>query len=57
VKTLTALTTGLALWLVYGCMKGDWVIISANGVGGGLSATVLACKLRDMFRGGAPSSS
>src|SRR4051794_36014779 len=27
---LVALTTGLALWVVYGAMRGDWVIIAAN---------------------------
>jgi MtN3 and saliva related transmembrane protein len=47
-KMLIALTTGLWLWAVYGFMKGDWVIIAANVIGGSLSLTVLICKLRDL---------
>jgi MtN3 and saliva related transmembrane protein len=45
---LIALTTGLALWIVYGLLKGDWVIVAANSVGGSLSAAILAFKIRDM---------
>jgi MtN3 and saliva related transmembrane protein len=51
-KMLVALTGGLSLWVVYGVMKSDWVIIVANVVGGGLSLTVLLCKIRDLRRGG-----
>ena len=47
-KMLTALTAGLALWIIYGFTKGDWVIVIANGVGAMLSGTVLACKVRDI---------
>jgi len=47
-KMLTALTCGLSLWIVYGLMKGDWVIVAANGVGALLSGSVLAFKIRDM---------
>jgi MtN3 and saliva related transmembrane protein len=32
-------------------LKGDWVIIAANGVGAGLSASVLAFKFRDLRTG------
>ena len=45
---LVALTTGLLLWICYGFMKGDWVIIAANCAGGALSASILAFKIRDM---------
>jgi MtN3 and saliva related transmembrane protein len=45
---LIVLTTGLWLWSIYGIMKGDWVIISANVIGGSLSLIVLVCKLRDI---------
>jgi MtN3 and saliva related transmembrane protein len=45
---LIILTSGLWLWSLYGVMKGDWVIIAANVVGGTLSLTVLLCKLRDI---------
>lgn len=44
---LTALTSGLSLWTVYGVLRGDWVIVAANTVGSGLAAVVLACKIRD----------
>jgi MtN3 and saliva related transmembrane protein len=44
---LAALTLGLGLWIVYGVLRGDWVIISANAIGATLAAIVLGCKLRD----------
>lgn len=44
---LVVLTGGLSLWIVYGVMRGDWVIIAANGVGASLSGLVLAFKVRD----------
>jgi len=47
-KTLGILTTGLVVWIIYGVLKADWVIVAGNGVGAALSATVLACKVRDM---------
>jgi MtN3 and saliva related transmembrane protein len=45
---LIALTLGLALWVSYGLLRADWVIVAANAVGFLLSATVLICKLRDL---------
>ena len=30
---LIVLTTGLALWIGYGLLKSDWVIVAANSVG------------------------
>jgi MtN3 and saliva related transmembrane protein len=50
-QMLTVLTTGLVLWIGYGLLKGDWVIVAANSVGAALSATVLAFKIRDMRSG------
>jgi MtN3 and saliva related transmembrane protein len=47
---LVVLTCGLLLWIVYGVISGDWVIVAANGVGAGLSGLVLACKIRDLSR-------
>jgi MtN3 and saliva related transmembrane protein len=44
---LVVLTSGLSLWIAYGVMRGDWVIIAANGVGASLSGLVLAFKVRD----------
>lgn len=48
---LAVLTTGLVCWIGYGLLKGDWVIVAANGVGAALSASVLAFKLRDLRAG------
>jgi MtN3 and saliva related transmembrane protein len=45
---LVVLSTGLLLWIAYGLLKGDWVIVAANSVGGALSASILAFKIRDM---------
>lgn len=56
-KTLGILTTGLAIWVIYGVLKDDLVIILGNGVGATLSATVLYCKIRDLRAVNDPSSS
>ena len=45
---LLVLTTGLLLWIGYGLLKSDWVIVAANSVGVTLSACVLAFKIRDL---------
>jgi MtN3 and saliva related transmembrane protein len=45
---LAALTLGLGLWIVYGVLRGDWVIIAANATGTTLAAIVLGCKIRDL---------
>jgi MtN3 and saliva related transmembrane protein len=47
-KMLVVLTAGLLLWIAYGLLRGDWVIVAANSVGAALSAGVLAFKIRDM---------
>jgi MtN3 and saliva related transmembrane protein len=44
---LAALTLGLGLWIVYGVLRGDRVIITANAIGTTLAAIVLGCKPRD----------
>ncbi len=49
-KTLLVLTLGLLLWLVYGALKLDWVIVAANGIGSALSGCVLAFKVRDKWQ-------
>ena len=48
-KMLLALTTGLLLWIAYGLVRGDWIIVDANSVGAALSgvlkaATAPACS-------------
>jgi len=45
---LVALCMGLALWIVYGLMKSDWVLVLANVVGVSLVGAVLGCKIRDL---------
>jgi MtN3 and saliva related transmembrane protein len=47
-KMLVALFAGLSLWIMYGAVIGDPVIIIANVVGAGLVGTVLGCKVRDL---------
>ena len=46
-RTLTVLAAGLALWIAYGILKGDFVIIVANAVGFLLIATLIGFKIRD----------
>jgi MtN3 and saliva related transmembrane protein len=48
---LIVLTTGLLLWIGYGLLKSDWVIVAANSVGAALSASVLIFKIRDTRAG------
>ena len=50
-KMLGVLTTGLLLWVCYGLLKADWILVAANSVGAALTGTVLACKLRDQPKG------
>ena len=50
-KMLVVLTTGLVLWVGYGLLKGDGVIVAANSVGAALSGSVLAFKIRDIRSG------
>lgn len=38
-------TTGVALWIAYGWVLGQWPIIVANAVTFALAATILATKL------------
>jgi MtN3 and saliva related transmembrane protein len=47
-KMLLALFTGLVLWIAYGAVIGDPIIIAANMVGASLVGTVLGCKIRDI---------
>ncbi len=47
-KMLIALLSGLLLWVFYGLLKTDLVIVAANSVGSLLVGAVLAFKLRDL---------
>jgi MtN3 and saliva related transmembrane protein len=40
------LVTGLALWLTYGILLGQWPIMIANGITLCLAGTILFFKLR-----------
>jgi MtN3 and saliva related transmembrane protein len=42
---LLLLTCGLALWATYGALRGDYVIVAANGVSVLLVGVVLYFKL------------
>ena len=46
---LLVLTTGLSLWIVYGIIRGDWVIAIANGAAATLTGPILGFKIRDMI--------
>jgi len=47
-KTLAVLAAGLALWIGYGFLKADLVIIVANAVGFASVATLIGFKIRDV---------
>ncbi|WP_417810929.1 SemiSWEET transporter [Thalassospira alkalitolerans] len=40
------LCSGIALWLVYGLVRGDWPVIIANGLTLVLASTILFFKIR-----------
>lgn len=50
-KMLVALTLGLSLWVVYGILRGDWIVTGSNVVGASLVGIVLAFKIRDLRSG------
>ena len=45
-RTLIVLCAGLALWLAYGILRPDLVIILGNAVALAISGSLLALKLR-----------
>ncbi|MBI5263347.1 MAG: hypothetical protein HY852_16180 [Bradyrhizobium sp.] len=47
-KMLAILGAGLALWILYGALRGDFVIIFANIVAVTLVGALLGFKLRDL---------
>jgi MtN3 and saliva related transmembrane protein len=40
-------TTGVALWGVYGWLRGDWAIVVANAITGALCLAILIAKVRN----------
>jgi MtN3 and saliva related transmembrane protein len=51
-KMFLLLWVGIALWIVYGVMQGDAVIILANSVSLAFLTAILFFKLRNLARGG-----
>jgi MtN3 and saliva related transmembrane protein len=45
------LTTGIALWVLYGALQADAVIILANSVSLGFLCTILFFKIRNVMCG------
>ncbi|HEY2210826.1 MAG TPA: SemiSWEET transporter [Bradyrhizobium sp.] len=48
--TFAVLATGVALWVVYGLMRRDFVIITANAVSVCLLASIISFKIRETGR-------
>lgn len=46
-KTLSVLACGLALWVLYGILNKDYVIVAANVIGFALVAALIGFKIRD----------
>jgi len=50
-KMFLILATGIALWVIYGVMQRDTVIILANSVSLAFLIAILFFKLRNVFNG------
>jgi MtN3 and saliva related transmembrane protein len=48
-KMFLILAVGIALWVIYGLLQSDWVIVFANSVSLALLSAILAFKLREVF--------
>ncbi|HEY0567344.1 MAG TPA: SemiSWEET transporter [Xanthobacteraceae bacterium] len=48
-KMLLILATGLALWVAYGFLNGDWVIVAANTISLLLLGNLVFFKLRELY--------
>jgi MtN3 and saliva related transmembrane protein len=46
---LLVLATGLALWIIYGVMQGDAVIVTANSAGLTLLGMIISFNIREMI--------
>jgi MtN3 and saliva related transmembrane protein len=55
-KMLMILATGIALWVVYGILKGDLVIVIANSVSLALLCFLLVFKVRETMAGRQPKT-
>lgn len=45
-KMFVAFCVGVALWLTYGAIKGDWAILLTNGVTLALGLAILVMKIK-----------
>jgi MtN3 and saliva related transmembrane protein len=45
-KMYVVMTTGTALWLLYGVIDVDWPLIAANAISLGLTLSILLLKFR-----------
>lgn len=50
-KMFLILASGIALWIVYGILRGDVIIILANSVSLAFLTAILFFKLRNLLRG------
>ena len=48
-KMFSTLAVGIALWVVYGVLQSDWVIVLANAVSFCCLMGILYYKLREVF--------
>ena len=48
-KMFLILALGLALWVVYGLLQEDWVIVAANAVSLTLLSAILFFKIREIM--------
>ena len=55
-KMILLLAAGISLWVVYGLIKGDMVIIAANSVSLLFIANLVFFKVREMRGGEAPTA-
>ena len=49
-RAFVILASGVALWIVYGVLKSDWIIMAANAVSLALLCGILFFKLRGASR-------
>jgi MtN3 and saliva related transmembrane protein len=49
-KMLALLSLGLGLWIAYGVLKSDWVIILANGIGLVLAIALVSLKFHGLHQ-------
>ncbi|MDB5569455.1 MAG: loop repeat protein [Hyphomicrobiales bacterium] len=50
-RMVLLLAAGLGLWIVYGFLKGDWVIVAANTISLSLLCVILFFKMRELRQG------